>query len=374
MRYGRCRRNIERRWCSAIWRAGRRRRRTANATDTDGYTPVKLDIELANGAVVTGRVVDKQIGKGVQAGIRFAPLPDNRFFGSKAGFDNYRYDRTMESSTQDGRFRLITIPGRALLTVQVHEGEKFNGQYLSPYRRAVADPDHKDLFNYDKDDDTWTISTAQGLEIIGIEHTVKVIDIKENEETKVELFVDRGVTARLRVEDADGKPLAGAWVAGLADHWPITYKLPEPTASVYALNPEKPRTLVVFHPEKKLGGTVTIRGDEKEPLIVKLAPMGTVIGRLLEADESPLFGATVSVNSPSEIVRELYRFANPTGQPVITDKDGRFSLPGVVPGISFYLQTQKGNNYFTGKPKIGLLKLKPGETLNLGDRTMELLP
>jgi hypothetical protein len=252
----------------------------------------------------------------------------------------------------------------------VHEGEQFNGQYLCPYRRAEPDPDQKELFNYDKNRERWIIKTAAGSGLL--EDAGKVIEIKENEETKVELFVDRGEMARLTVQDSDGKPLAGAWVAGLTDHWPITYRLPEQTATVYALNPEKPRTLVVFHPEKKLGGTVTLRGDEKEPAIVKLAPVGKVIGRLLEADGSPLSGAAVSIRSPSEIVRELYRFANPTGQPVITDKNGRFTFSGVVPGISFSLQARKGNSYFTGEPTIGLLKLKPGESLNLGDRAMEL--
>ena len=343
--------------------------RTATAADTGGYVPVKVDIELVRGAVVTGRVVDQQTGKVVKAGIRFAPLADNRFFGSKPGFDNY--GQIWESTNKDGHFRLITIPGRALVIAQVHEGEKFNGQYLSPYRRAVPDPDHKDLFNYDKGYDTWTITTARGAERISIGNAVKVIDIKESEETKVELFVDRGVTGQLTVQDADGQPLAGAWVAGLTDHWPITYKLPEPTVTVYALNPDKPRTLMVFHPAKNLSGTVPIRGDEKAPVTVKLGLMGSVIGRLLDTDGNPLAGAAVSINAGSEIARELYRFANPTGKPVVTDKEGRFTLPGVVPGISFYLQTRKGNSYLTGKPEIGLLKLKPGESLNLGDRTME---
>ena len=46
----------------------------AAAGDTDGYAPVKLDVSLVKGAVVTGRVVDRQTGKGIEAGIRFAPL------------------------------------------------------------------------------------------------------------------------------------------------------------------------------------------------------------------------------------------------------------------------------------------------------------
>src|SRR5262249_11200862 len=149
--------------------------------------------------------------------------------------------------------------------------------------------------------------------------------------------------------------------------------LPEPEATVYALNPEKPRTLALFHPDKKLGGTVTIRGNEKEPVVARLGPTGTVAGRLLEADANPLAGAEVSINAQGVVASELYRFAAPTGKPVLTAKDGRFTLSRVVPGVSFYLQIRKGEQFFGGKPKLGLRKLKPAESLDLGDRTVEVM-
>jgi hypothetical protein len=116
-----------------------------------------------------------------------------------------------------------------------------------------------------------------------------------------------------------------------------------------------------------------VRGDEKGPVVVKLGPVGQVSGRLREADGTPLAGAEVSVNAKGRAGSELYRFARPTGKPVLTDKDGRFVLTGVVPGVSFYLQIRKGEQYFGGKPKLGLRRLKPGENLDLGDRTVELL-
>jgi hypothetical protein len=179
------------------------------------------------------------------------------------------------------------------------------------------------------------------------------------------------VTGHVLVQTADGKPLAGAWVAGLTDSWPVTYKLPEPTATVYALNPEKPRTLAVVHPEQQHGGTVAIRGDEKEPVVVKLGPLGKVAGRLLDTDDNPFAGAEVSINAQGTAGSELYRFASPTGKPAVTNKDGRFVLTGVVPGIPFYLQIRKGDYFFGGKPKIGLRQLKPEESLDLGNRTVE---
>jgi RNA polymerase sigma factor (sigma-70 family) len=347
--------------------------RNVTVPDTEGFSPMKMDIELARGVVVTGRVTDRQTGKGVMAGIRFAPLPDNKFFGSKPGFDNYRSDRTMGSTGADGRFRLMTIPGRALILAQAHAGEIFQGQHLSPYRQAVPDPDHLALFKHDADEDSWTVATAGGRESLDIENAVKVIDIKEGGETTVELSVDRGATARITVQDPAGKPLTGAWVGGLTDSWPITYRLQEATTTVYALNPAKPRTLAIYHPEKRLGGTIVVRGDEKAPVLARLGPLGKVIGRMRDTDGNPLSDAEISINPRGEPASELDRFAGPTAKPVITDQQGRFALDGVVPGISFYLQIRKGESYFGGKPKIGLRQLKPGESLNLGDLTMEPL-
>jgi RNA polymerase sigma factor (sigma-70 family) len=344
--------------------------RRVEVASTDRLAKIKLDIELAKGAIVSGRVVDKQTGKGVQCGIRFAPLADNKFFGSKPGFDNYRKDRSMLGTDKEGRFHLVTIPGKALVMAQVHEGEKLNGQHLCLYRGAVPDVDHKDIFK--PTEDGWVVATADSNEFFpSVENAVKAIDVKEDGETRVELFVDRGVTARIAVQDADGKPLTGAWAAGLTDHWPITYKLPEATATVYALNPEKPRTMAFFHAEKKLGGTATVRGDEKEPVAVKLRPLGQVSGRLLDMDGNALDGVEVSLNPPGAIGRELYRFAVPTGKSVITDKDGRFHLESVVPDLKFWLNLRRERTFFVGEPRIGVKQIKPGETLDLGDRRVK---
>src|SRR5205823_12613155 len=127
--------------------------------------------------------------------------------------------------------------------------------------------------------------------------------------TKVERLADPAATGKIAVQDADGQPLAGAWVAGLTEHWPITFKLPEPTATVYALTPGKPRTLFVYHAGKKLGGSVTVRGDETEPVVAKLGALGQVTGRLRDADGNPLAGVNVSVGPAVDVARELYRFA-----------------------------------------------------------------
>jgi hypothetical protein len=147
--------------------------------------------------------------------------------------------------------------------------------------------------------------------------------------------------------------------------------LSEPTATVFALDPEKPRRLVFLHPEKKLGGTAVVRGDEKEPVVVKLAPLGTVTGRFVDTDGVALAGATLRLNCPDRIVSELYRQIELTAPVVKTDKDGRFTLSDVVPNVKFYVQTNKGNTYYVGEPRIGLKEVEPGKTLDLGERKLK---
>ena len=85
--------------------------RRADIPSAPGYAPLRHDFALVKGATVTGRVTDAETGRGVQAGVRLAPLPENTYFGTKPGFDRYRTDRTMETTDADGRFRVVTIPG-----------------------------------------------------------------------------------------------------------------------------------------------------------------------------------------------------------------------------------------------------------------------
>jgi hypothetical protein len=110
-------------------------------------------------------------------------------------------------------------------------------------------------------------------------------------------------------------------------HWPLTFvlKLTDGPATVFALDPERPRTLFFLHPEKKLGGQVTLRGDEKEPVLVKLSPLGTVTARFTDVDGVPLAGAEVSLNCPNRIASELYRHLDRTMPPVKADKEGRLT-------------------------------------------------
>src|SRR5262249_21604312 len=100
--------------------------RMGTAEATPGNAPVRIDIAPAKGVVVSGRVIDRQTGRGVQSGVRFAPRAENKYFGNP-GFDAYRHDRTMQGTDAEGRFRVTTIPGKSLLMVQTHGRDTVDG-------------------------------------------------------------------------------------------------------------------------------------------------------------------------------------------------------------------------------------------------------
>jgi hypothetical protein len=346
--------------------------RSVNVADTEGLQPVTAEIELARGVLVSGQVIDRQTGNGVLSGVRFVPLPENTFFG-KPGYDSYRHERLMSTTDKDGRFRLPVLPGPGVLMVQAHSGESLDGQYLNPYQLATFDDEGRKHVKVTEDGmGGYFAAAGNALESLMVEHAVKYLDLAENANTvSVELSLHRGKTATVAIQDPDGRPLTGAIVGGMTAVPGGTFALTKAECTVYALDPQKPRTLIFYHPDRKLGGQLTVRGDEPGPVTLKLLPTGTVTGRILDADGQPIAGANVGASYQLIAASGLDRFLAPGREPIRTDKDGRFRLDGVVPEVKFVLSLRHGQIFLTGKPRIGVKDVQPGQTLDLGDRRTE---
>jgi protocatechuate 3,4-dioxygenase beta subunit len=341
----------------------------ARVRDAEGDAPARLDIRLGKGAVVTGRVVDKQTGQGVRSILRVVPLLDNKFVGTKPEFGADSAEKEFALTDPDGRFRVVVLPGSELILARAMGGKSDDG-HPRRYRRAVPDPGHKELF-HTSTGGGWAVATAgSGTKYLSLEHVAKVIDAKEDGETTVELSVDPGLTAKVAVQDADGRPLAGARVSGLTEEVIDTRQISEATATVYALDPDQPRTLVVCHPDKKLGGTVAVRGDEKQPVVARLRPLGRVTGRAIDADGGPLPGTEISLYSTDRNAFRLYELLR-RDRRVVADKDGHFAIEFVVPDIPFRLVFRKGEKLYHANQPIEDRSLKSGETIDVGDVTLK---
>ena len=132
--------------------------------------------------------------------------------------------------------------------------------------------------------------------------------------------------------------------------------------------------LVFVHPEKRLVRVQAVPPDRKDPLAVRLEPTGALAGRLLDADGKPLAGAKVEARySPAQTVEGegtrgrlpmAMRYAYTGWQEFLdgqatTDKDGRFRITGLAPGLKYLLEAP------------GLvrrdLSVEPGKDNDLGD-------
>ena len=94
----------------------------------------------------------------------------------------------------------------------------------------------------------------------------------------------------------DGKPRAGAMVFGLSRMSPFdSEQLRGNAFTVRGFDPRRSHHLMFLHPAK-LGAVLNLQGEVKEPLVVRLAPLGSVTGRLLDEDGQPVVGGAVRVD------------------------------------------------------------------------------
>jgi RNA polymerase sigma factor (sigma-70 family) len=345
-------------------------RRVVALADTEGFQPIRLDFELTRGIVITGRVIDRATGKGVRGGVRYVPVAGNKYFGTKTGYDAFRYERLTTPTDAQGRFRLAVIPGTGVLVVQAFGSlPQVGGQSVNPYKQATVDPaDRPRLQPVERGGSRYFTAADNSVEFLSNQNAVKVLDLAEDAgPVAVDLYVDTGRTLTVRVEDPDGQPLAGATVSGMTATWPIAFPLQKASCTVYALDPPNPRRLAFFHPGRNLGGTVTVRGDENEPPVARLTPAGEVTGRVLDAAGQPVAGAMVMLSLPDDAMQELYRLVAQRQEPVRTGTDGRFRVHGVIANMKFGLNFQKERAYLVGEPRIGQKQVAPGQLLDLGD-------
>ena len=176
-------------------------------------------------------------------------LPDNKFDKDVQG------NLSLQTSTDpEGRFRLVTIPGPGVLVAQVYgTRETINGVRLHPYpivRYKTAELDAE---------------TRQRVKVNDIRlqfaNACKMLDLKEGGDAfSCDLVVDPGHTLILNLEDPDGKPLAGAIASGVTAMPLGAVSLKDAACTVYALDPKKPRQIVLLQQERELAASVTLGG------------------------------------------------------------------------------------------------------------------
>ncbi len=335
-----------------------------NVTDTEGLKPIEATIDLPRGVVITGRLIDPASGRPVRAGrIAYVKLPTNTNPG-----DGNR----ARTSPTDPTFRMTVPPGEGFLSVQAR------GKDL-PYTRArLRKEDRGKGVGGPGDGETFSFQ-------LNAHHTYKIVNVSADAESfTVDLELTRGLSRKGRVVDPDGKPVTGAYCYGLSATWGQMKTLTDDTFEARGLEPDHPRQLIFAHNDRRLVGSVIIKGEDSAsdaPLVVRLDRPGSIKGRLVDEDGLPLAGATLGLMTYDLDGSNLPPGPSagmggndpmwPDSETVTTGADGRFQIDGLKPGVKcssgVTLKDRPELWGDTGKALDAIVIQHPGEVRDLGD-------
>jgi hypothetical protein len=157
------------------------------------------------------------------------------------------------------------------------------------------------------------------------------------------------------------------------------------TASVrvHGLDPRESRVVVFLHPQKRLARLQKLSLEDGEPLTVRLEATGALAGRVVNAGGRPRAGLKVKASYRAQELDQARRegkdfkdlpwellYDSPAWDKIInrettTDKDGKFRIDGLVPGLRYDLAA----NDDTGQDVVRResLSVESGEDKDLGD-------
>ncbi len=328
--------------------------------DPPGIAPVSVEIGLHRGIWIEGKVTEKETGQPVpKAWLSYMPFMDNTFaqatpeFGKNrtmmAGFDvQDRYQ-----TRADGTYRLVGLPGRAIVGVTAHNKSYRQGAGSETIQGMDNHGHFPTYFNPVPPGKYWPTSMKE---------------INPTEDTKtvhLDLQVDSGATVRLRVVDPQGKPVSGLKADGRAQRgrreWDAQHGA---ELNVINLAPGEERRVLVRNEERKLGKAVLVRaGDDKNgPVVVTLEPLATIVGRVADVDGNPVLAATIRTDP---VPGGSYSLS--LGH-VSTGTDGKFVVPDVPVGCNYDLVVESGRT--SKQRRVAFHQnavVRPGETTDVGE-------
>ncbi|MFO0807828.1 MAG: sigma-70 family RNA polymerase sigma factor [Gemmataceae bacterium] len=324
--------------------------------DTPAYEPVVADFSVKKGVVVTGRVTDGTTGAPVPNLATSAALAGNLFMNDYTAVSLGLFE---PSTGDDGRYRIVTIPGPVLLEVSPSEAPP--GVH---YESTLGDPDYPEYF--DRGKRTFKHWMGRDSKIRGPYCKVLIVPQVAAVVTH-DVVLKRAASVPLKVVDGAGKPLTGVRVVGATlDNMPAL--VATDPAGVYQLRRGSPRLLTAYEPTRKLVGALALKGDEAGPLTLTLGAGGVVTGRLLADDGTPLkgYGVRPKYAADEGMVVEAMIARSATDE---TNAAGTFRLAAVLPGVPFDLYFFDNNGRsLPQSPRPGLVTgADPAKPLDLGE-------
>jgi len=327
---------------------------------TPGDDSLQADFELKRGVLIRGRVTDAKTGAAVRyCTVDYYVLHNNPYYKEAPGFDGAFEVVGPYMTDQEGRYAVPGLPGRSIVAVRVFP--KSLTDY--PLRAGV-----EKIPELSKAGGSYNKLAPAPLHL-GITNALSLVDPAEGAETfELNFQLDPGQMLTGTVLDPEGKPLNGAHYRGATElgSWRL---LDSARFSVNGYRPDKPRTLVLVHLERKLSGTVVLQDEQKGTLTVQLQPCASVTGRLLDGDGKPLAGVELQdKHLPTNLwVKGSNGELGRINESFSTDTDGRFRIEGLAPGLKYRPRVfdKKAGKYLS--VAAFEVALEPGEAKDLGE-------
>ena len=310
---------------------------------------VTHDLRLRRGVLVRGRVTDKATGLPVnRAVVEPYAFIDNPHVGQFLGYRNR--DRYGSRTDTDGRFEIVTIPGRGLLTVDANFDRYLTAKRLGGI--AGYNPESRSF-------DTHPFCSSDH------HHGIAEINPEANAEAITRDFqLDTGSTATGVILDPEGREIGDLTSSNLSPSGHLQMK-PQESARFEApgVDPDRPRRVSFFHEGRKLAGSIVLPTDG--PAVVRLQPWGVVTGRLVDEEGRPESGYSLFANVPGRPGFDPDRGLVPINGRIEIDRDGRFRIERLIPGLAYKVHPSKDVQLYG--PVFEGLRVAPGETQDVGD-------
>lgn len=340
-------------------------RQSITVGETPGLDPVELKVSLQPGVWIRGRVTNKMTHEPVSGvHVHYYPLYSNPFAQAIPNAelrDRIDEDYDQYQSDQDGNYRLLGLPGPALVGTDNLQLLYRQGEGLDKIK-APRDPGSKQFLAF---------GAMSGFSI-NRAFTLQEIDLDPNDHSPhLEIELDPGYSVRLRLVDEDGVSVKGATVSGT--RWnPQKKDTNDEVMTVLNLGPDDKRTVYAYHRERDIGLIINLEPpyvtDIERTFVLR--PLAKIRGRLTDAGQ-PIEAHRVDAAYEYEPGKNLQIIGA-----VETNAEGQFELT-VIPGHPYKVHMAWG-----GLPEFyGQLKEKltfePGEIKDLGDlelRDREFVP
>ncbi len=319
------------------------------------------DLFLLRGVALSGKVTNDSTEKPPKSAVvEYYPLVGNPQ-GRRVSCVNMIPASTAKVRP-DGSYSLAVLPGPGVIGVVASPREDYavadvtSKEWVDFLRQQPAHfrPEALSALSSDLDP---IVAIALGLGQPGAlqinkYHALALIDPSERAlSEELDLPLRTAQTVQGTVLGPDGQPLTGVTVVGLTAFREISELLEGASFTATGLNTHGSRELFFQHRGKKLGKVVTVRGNEPQPLTVKLEPCGKAIGRLLDEHGNAMPGAYVILSeddSPGHAMAQA-------------DNLGRFEM------VLF-----SGQKYTWGlshplSKELGTIQVETGQVRDLGD-------